>query len=47
MLPLMRSRSSATDSMGFAFRSPVTWLGTPRAISSSTATEEQIWPGVQ
>ena len=30
-----------------AMRSPVAWLGMPARISSSTATAEQICPGVQ
>ena len=47
MLPLMRSRSSALVTCGVAVRSALTWLGMPALISSSTATAEQIWPGVQ
>src|SRR5207244_3338348 len=47
MLPLMRSRSSAAVTCGAAVRSALTWLGMPALISPSTATAEQIWPGVQ
>jgi len=47
MLPLIRSRSSAGLAAGRAARSAVTWLGMPASISPSTATAEQIWPGVQ
>jgi hypothetical protein len=46
MLPLIRSRSSSTVTRA-ASRLALTWLGTPALISSSTATAEQIWPGVQ
>ena len=47
MLPLMRSRISASLACGAAARSAVTAEGTPRWISSSMPTAEQIWPGVQ
>src|SRR5204863_4147827 len=47
MLPLMRSRSSSTVACGAAVRSALAWLGTPALISPSTATAEQICPGVQ
>src|SRR5688572_14515655 len=47
ILPLMRSRSSAPVKRGAAVRFSLAWLGTPALISSSTATAEQICPGVQ
>src|SRR5882762_7497866 len=47
MLPLMRSRISSGVGCGRAVRSVLTRLGMPALISPSTATAEQICPGVQ
>ncbi len=47
MLPLIRSRISASLSEAFCVRSSVTWLGQPASISENMPAAEQIWPGVQ
>ena len=47
MLPLMRSRTSRSVGCGTSVKLGLTWLGIPERISSSTATAEQICPGVQ